>query len=711
MSTKPLLIELFTEELPPKALRRLGASFAQSLFDSLAKVHLVAADSPFKSYATPRRLAVCIEGVLSQAPEQEFAEKLMPIKVGLDANGQATPALIKKLASKGLEHLSVEQLSRESDGKQDYLVAKGQAAGVKLSNHLQTALDQAIENLPIPKVMRYQLADGKTSVKFVRPVHGLVALHDTEIIPVNALGMQAGNTTSGHRFMGARTIQLQSATSYTDQLSEEGKVIASYEERLATIQALLAEQAEALNLSIGEGQEVSDLLEEVTSLVEHPTIYVGQFEAKFLAVPPECLILTMRLNQKYFPLFDKSSGKLDNHFLIVSNMQVADPHNIIEGNERVVRPRLADAEFFFNTDRKLPLEERVKTLANIVYHNKLGSQLARVERVRSIARYIADKLGADNTLADRAAHLAKADLTSNMVGEFPELQGVIGAYYAQGDNEPQAVVTALAEQYQVRYDKAITEDNLISAILFIAERTETLVGIWGIGLVPTGERDPYALRRAALGIISAFDRLNEADYFKHENKLRLNELLAYAQSIFAQDATITLAENTAVEVQEFIYERLRNQLNTENDRSVVDAVLALNPDLDEVNARVQAVSHFSNLPEAQSLAAANKRIGNLLKKVEGNLAQVDKQLLTEPAELALAEQIAQVEPLAQAHFAKAEFTQALQTVAQTRDAVDNFFNDVMVMADDLAVRNNRLALLNQLHSTMNLVADLAKLAQ
>lgn len=711
MSTKPLLIELFTEELPPKALRRLGASFAQSLFDSLVKVHLVSSDSSFKSFATPRRLAVCIEDVLSQAPEQEFVEKLMPVKVGLDADGQATPALIKKLASKGLENLSVEQLSRESDGKQDYLVAKGKAAGMKLSQYLQTALDHAIENLPIPKVMRYQLEDGKTSVKFVRPVHGLVALHETDVISVSALGMQASNQTSGHRFMGERTIYLKNAQSYAQQLAQEGMVIASYDERLEQIQTLLAEQAEALNLTIGEGPEVSDLLEEVTSLVEHPTVYVGQFEQKFLAVPPECLILTMRLNQKYFPLFDKATGQLDHHFLIVSNMQVDDPRHIIEGNERVVRPRLADAEFFFKTDRKLPLEERVKTLENIVYHNKLGSQLARVERVRSIARYIADKLGADNAFADRAALLAKADLTSNMVGEFPELQGVIGAYYAKGDNEPKPVITAIAEQYQVRYDKAVTQDKLISVILFIAERIETLVGIWGIGLVPTGERDPYALRRAALGIISAFDRLNEANYFQGENKLNLRDLLAYAQSVFTQDPKISLASNTAQEVQEFIYERLRNQLNNEHDRSVVDAVLALNPDLDEVNLRVQAVTHFNTLAEAQSLAAANKRIGNILKKVESELGAVNKQLLTEPAEMALAQQIELVEPVAQAHFAKAEFTQALQAVAQTREAVDNFFNDVMVMADDPAVRNNRLALLNQLHNTMNLVADLARLAQ
>lgn len=711
MSTKPLLIELLTEELPPKALRRLGTSFAQSLVDSLAKVHLVQTDVSFTSYATPRRLAVLLDAVLAQAAEQDFAEKLMPVKIGLDAAGNATPALLKKLASKGLEHVSVDSLSQESDGKQDYLVAKGKAAGVQLTAYLQTALDHAIESLPIPKVMRYQLADGKTLAKFVRPVHGLVALYDEEVLPVQALGMQASKQTSGHRFMGQSRITLNNAQSYASQLAEQGMVIASYEERLEKIKILLNTKADELKLSIGDDQAVTDLLEEVTSLVEHPSVYVGQFEEKFLAVPPECLILTMRLNQKYFPLFDKETGKLSHRFLIVSNMQVADPHHIIEGNERVVRPRLADAEFFFNTDRKLPLEERVKALGNIVYHNKLGTQLARVERVRTIARYIADLLGTDNALADRAAFLAKADLTSNMVGEFPELQGLIGAYYAQGDNEAPEVVTALAEQYQVRYDKPVSQVNLNSVVLFIAERIETLIGIWGIGLVPTGERDPYALRRAALGLISAFDRLNEAEYFSKQPKLKLSELSAFTQSVFAQDKNIALAANTATAVQAFIYERLRNQLNTEHDRSIVDAVLALNPDLDEVNARVQAVSHFSSLPEAPSLAAANKRIGNLLKKVGTELDTVNTTLLSEPAEIALAKVIAEVEPAARHHFAQAEFTAALQALAQTREAVDNFFNDVMVMVDEVALKNNRLALLNQLHTTMNLVADLAKLAQ
>ncbi|ETD70187.1 glycyl-tRNA synthetase subunit beta [Pelistega indica] len=711
--TKPLLIELITEELPPKALRNLGQAFAESIVNGLLKAHLIAGDnasSQFKSFATPRRLAVCVDNVIEQAPDQDFAEKLMPVKVGLDANGEATPALIKKLASKGWQSLSVKDLSQESDGKQDYLIAKGTAPGAQLHTQLQDILTNAIDSLPIPKVMRYQLADGKTTVKFVRPAHALVALYGNDVIPVHALGLTADNTTHGHRFMGKTSFKLTSAQSYDEQLKQEGFVIASYDERLETIKAALNSKAEELNLTIGDDPAVNDLLEEVTSLVEHPTIYVGKFEEKFLSVPQECLILTMRLNQKYFPLFDKTTGKLSHQFLIVSNMQVQDPHNIIEGNERVVRPRLADAEFFFNTDRKQSLASRVPQLGTIVYHNKLGTQLARVERVQLLAKYIAQKLNANVEHADRAAYLAKADLTSNMVGEFPELQGVIGSYYAQGDNEPADVAQAIADQYLVKFDHTITSNNLTSVVLFIAERIETLVGIWGIGLLPTGERDPYALRRAALGIISAFDALNKANYFSHTDKLTLSDLLNYAQSLFAQNG-ITISSNTASEVQQFIYERLRNQLQGQYNRSVVDAVLALNPELDEVLARVDAVGHFTSLPEAESLAAANKRIGNLLKKVEGDIGTVNTSLLTDPAEIALNESINKVEPIALQHFEKAEFTQALQSVAATKAAVDAFFNDVMVMADDPAIRQNRLALLNRLHKTMNLVADLSKLAQ
>src|SRR5690606_20356778 len=341
-----------------------------------------------------------------------------------------------------------------------------------------------LADLPIPKVMRYQLADGQTSVRFVRPVHGLVVLHGSTVLPVTILGIEAGNTTHGHRFMSDGPIALAHANDYATTLADKGRVVASFEARRAAIRQQLDESAKTLGASLGEEAEVTPLLDEVTALVEHPTVYVGQFDEKFLAVPQECLILTMRLNQKYFPLFDPTSGKLIHKFLIVSNMHVSDPHHIIQGNERVIRPRLADAEFFFDTDRKLPLASRVAQLDNIVYHNKLGSQHERIERLRRISSRLAEDLNANVGLADRAAQLAKADLTSNMVGEFPELQGIMGGYYAQADGEPAEVVRALNDQYRTRFATPVNDDNLISAILFIAERIETLVGIWGIGLQP-----------------------------------------------------------------------------------------------------------------------------------------------------------------------------------------------------------------------------------
>ncbi|MDY0271474.1 MAG: glycine--tRNA ligase subunit beta [Advenella sp.] len=708
MSTNPLLIELLTEELPPKALQKLGKAFAQGIYQSLDKQHLLDEQCKLESFATPRRLAVRLSQVLAQAPEQAFAEKLMPVKIGLDENGHASAALQKKLASKGLEHLNVADLHRESDGKQEYLIAKGTAPGTQLAAFLQTAIDEAIAGLPIPKVMRYQLADGQTSVRFVRPVHGLVILFGDQVLPVSVLGISSSHVTRGHRFLSKAPIQLHHANTYAQQLRDEGKVIASYEERRDMISTLLGDKAASLGASIGNDPDVTALLDEVTSLVEYPAVYIGQFEEKFLAVPPECLILTMRLNQKYFPLFDPATGKLTHHFLIVSNMDIEHPQQIIEGNERVVRPRLADAEFFFNTDRKMPLAARVEQLATIVYHNKLGTQLDRSERVRKIAAYIAQQLGANAALADRAALLAKADLGSNMVGEFPELQGIIGAYYAKADGEPEEIVTALAEQYRVRYDKPVSQETLTSAILFIAERTETLIGIWGIGLVPTGERDPYALRRAALGLISAVEQLAAGHFLNLQTQLSLNKLLEFAAGTFEN---ISLNPNTVAEVQAFIYERYRNQLNGDYDRSVVDAVIALTPPLHEIIDRVKAVTAFAQLPEAESLAAANKRIANLLKKVDGSLPAINAEILLEPAEKALANTIEQIQPVALDHFGKGKFEASLSSIASTREAVDAFFTDVMVMAEDPAIRNNRLALLARLHGAMNLVADISRLAK
>jgi len=718
-TTRALLIELLCEELPPKALHALGLAFAQSVHAGLAQHGLLSDDSAVQDFATPRRLAVRVTSVAQQAPARTFTEKLMPVSVGLDAQGACTPALLKKLAAKGLSHLSLQDLTRSSDGKQDILSAQGTAPGALLTQVLQGVLDAAIAALPIPKVMRYQRDDG-TSVKFVRPVHALTVLWGEEVIPLTVLGLAAGKTTQGHRFLGAQQITLRAAASYEAQLHDEGKVVASLAERRRDILHQLQRAAHDLDAHLGAQDEVDALLDEVTALVEWPAVYVGQFDPAFLDVPPECLILTMRLNQKYFPLFDANSGQLTHRFLIVSNMRIDDPSHIIEGNERVMRPRLADAQFFYQTDRKTPLSVRVESLQNRIYHNKLGSQRERVERVRAVARYLAETL-ADQiasaraplaTLAERAALLAKADLNTLMVGEFPQLQGVIGAYYAQDQGEDAAVVEAIRLQYQNRLDvlpDPARPATLVPAILFMAERLETLVGIWGIGLAPTGERDPYGLRRAALGLISAYTQLHAGSVLSRASRaLDLGEVLRFTQSVFGTQA---LAENTALEVQGFIIERYRNLLATEHARDVIDAVLAVNPPVHQVPARIEACTAFTRLPQAQSLAAANKRIGNLLKKAAEDVAQtVEARLLTQAAEQALAAAVARLAPMAQAQFDAGNFAESLATLAQLRDAVDDFFDGVMVMADDAAIRANRLALLGVLHRAMNQVADLARLA-
>ena len=708
-TSQPLLIELFTEELPPKALPKLEQAFAQGVCDALQAQGLLATANTVTAFASPRRLAVRLSQVLALAPEQPFAEKLMPVKVGLDAQGQATPALQKKLAAKGWADLPLSALERESDGKQEYLVARGTAPGLALTEVLQAAIETSLAALPIPKVMKYQLADGVTTVKFVRPAHALVALFGAQVIPATVLGLQAGRTTYGHRFLHPEAIDIEDANSYERQLAQPGQVIASFAARREKIQALLATQAQALNATLGQDPAVHALLDEVTALVEAPAVYVGTFEERFLQVPQECLILTMRLNQKYFPLFRPTTGALTNQFLIVSNMPTEHPAAIIEGNERVVRPRLADAQFFFDTDRNTPLHQRVPQLASIVYHNKLGTQLQRTTRIQKIAAWLAQSLNADVALAERAALLAKADLNTNMVGEFPELQGIMASYYAKADQEPEPVVLALAEQYKIRLEQPVTCANMTAVILFMAERAETLIGIWGIGLAPTGERDPFGLRRAALGLLSAFEQLTAGGFLpiQQEGPLTLDGLLLAAANTFESAA---LADTAVAQVQAFILERLRNQLITQFDRNAVEAVLAISPPLHQVLARVQAAVTFAQGPDAASLAAANKRIGNLLKKVEGSLQPLNQNLLSEPAEQALASTIAHLQPLAQKCVAAGDYQAALATLAQARAPVDAFFQDIMVMVDDLAVRNNRLALLAQLHGLMNQVADISRLA-
>ena len=694
---KNLLVELFVEELPPKALKKIGAAFASNLEASLKAQGLLAAESKLTGFASPRRLGAHITTVATQAADKPIAQKLMPVAVGLDAAGKATPALLKKLAALGADESAVPDLKRENDGKAEVLFFNSVAKGATLAEGLQKAIEETLAKLPIPKVMTYQLADGWDTVNFVRPAHGLLALHGNEVVNVSVLGLTAGNTTHGHRFEASvDPVVIKDADSYAQQLAAEGAVIASYAERRAEIACQLAAAAAGVNLTPIEDEA---LLDEVTGLVERPNVLIGQFEEVFLEVPQECLILTMKANQKYFPLLD-ASGKLSNKFLIVSNIKPADASAVIGGNERVVRPRLADAKFFFDQDRRKTLASRVDGLAKVVYHNKLGTQGERIERVRAIARAIAAKLGVDAQQADQAALLAKADLLTDMVGEFPELQGIMGRYYAQHDGLPVAVADAIEDHYKPRFAGDELPRNEVGVVVALADKLETLVGLFSIGQVPTGDKDPFALRRHALGVIRMLV----------EGKLALDvdQLIDAAAMPFNG-----LALEHRAALVTFIYDRLANSLREQGYRAQeVEAVLALQPQrLADVAQRLAAVRAFAALPEAESLAAANKRVGNILKKVEGEVAaKVDAGLLKEAAESTLNHALATVKPQADAAFERGDYAASLQALAALKTPVDAFFDGVMVNAEDPALRNNRLGLLATLHQAMNRVADLSKLA-
>ncbi|RKR43135.1 glycine--tRNA ligase subunit beta [Paraburkholderia sp. BL17N1] len=690
-----LLVELLTEELPPKALARLGDAFAEGIAQRLAARDLVEGELSFERYATPRRLAVTIKNVRAVAPEKHVREKVLPVSVALDKDGQPTAPLAKKLAALGFPDFSVSDLERAQDGKAEAFFLRYAAPGATLADGLQSALDETLTKLPIPKFMTYQRPDG-TNVQFVRPAHRLTALHGEQVVPVSALGIDADDTTLGHRFLSEGFVQIQHADSYAETLLHKGHVVANFADRKETIRTQLLAQADGDQVVMPES-----LLDEVTSLVEWPVVYACRFEDEFLEVPQECLILTMQTNQKYFAQTD-ANGKLRSRFLIVSNIETPTPGDIVEGNERVVRPRLADAKFFFEQDKKKPLADRVPLLANVVYHNKLGSALQRVERVEALAGAIAELIGADVALAKRAARLAKADLITDMVGEFPELQGTMGTYYARHDGEPEEVALACSEHYQPRFSGDALPATATGTVVALADKLETLVGIWGIGLQPTGEKDPFALRRHALGVLRIL--------VEKQLPVDLVELLRTA---YAQFAAVPNVTDSTQAIYEFSMDRLRGLLRERGYApGEIDAVLALNPTrLDDIVARLDAVREFAALPEAAALAAANKRISNILKKSEGAATGgVQVTLLVEAAEKALHAQLEQVAPRVQSQLAARDYTGALTALAALREPVDTFFNDVMVNAEDPALRANRLALLGALHQQMNCVADISRLA-
>jgi glycyl-tRNA synthetase beta chain len=693
-----LLIELLTEELPPKALGKLSAAFAAGIVNGLKARDLLDQDSVATAYATPRRLAVAITRVRAISPDKSIREKVLPVSVALDANGLGTAPLAKKLAALGFPDVALEELERAVDGKAESFFYTHTAKGSLLAIGLQAALQDAAAKLPIPKLMSYQRPDGDT-VQFVRPAHGLIALHGTTVLPLTLLGLAAGNTTLGHRFMSAaQPIDILDADAYAATLEVEGKVIAGMDQRKEQIRSALLAKAGLDLVLMPEA-----LLDEVTGLVEWPVIYECRFEDEFLSVPQECLILTMQTNQKYFALTD-AEGKLRSRFLIVSNIDTATPEHIINGNERVVRPRLSDAKFFFEQDQKKTLESRLPLLANVVYHNKLGSQLERMQRVKQLAGAIAGKLGFDVQLAERGAMLAKADLLTDMVGEFPELQGIMGSYYARHDGEHDEVALAASEHYQPRFAGDALPVSATGTCVALADKLETLVGIWSIGLHPTGDKDPFALRRHALGVLRML--------VEKRLPLSIHGLLTDAVQLFSAQADKIAADKIVANITVFMLERLRGILRERAfSPNEIEAVLAQNPDrLDDIVQRLEAVQAFAALPESASLAAANKRITNILKKTETVPVHIDTALLQEDAERDLAAALQRLQPEVDAAFARGDFGLTLLTLAQLQAPVDAFFNHVMVMADDLALRNNRLALLASLHAMMNRVADISKLA-
>ena len=708
-TTQSLLVELLVEELPPKALKRLGDVFAASLLEGLKSRGLAAEHAVVSGFATPRRLAAHVSAVHALAADQEVTRKVMPLSVALDASGRPTAALRKALAKLGRESLAdrwpdasdgSERLYEDADGKARALFLRSLAKGATLASGLQGALDDTIVQLPIPKVMTYQLDDGWSNVQFVRPVHRLIALHGAEVVPVHAFGLEAGRDTLGHRFeAGVEPIRLQHADHYAQQLEQQGATIAGFAHRRAEIVRQLRHAANQLGL-----RPIDDdaLLDEVTALVERPNVLLCQFEPQFLEVPPECLILTMKANQKYFPLLD-AAGRLTNRFLVVSNIHPDDPSAVIQGNERVVRPRLADAKFFFDQDRKKTLESRLPGLDKVVYHAKLGTMGERVKRVRTIAKMIGQQLGGAVLAqqADRAAELAKADLLTDMVGEFPELQGVMGGYYARHDGEKEAVACAIEDHYRPRFAGDELPRNEVGIVAALADKLETLVGLFGIGQTPSGDKDPFALRRHALGVTRIL--------VERALPLSLFEIVDMAYSAFPKGL---LGQNQA-DLARFVLDRFSGLLREQGfSVNEVDSVMSTHPAaLDLVPQQLRAVRAFAELPEAPSLAAANKRIANILKKSDAGAASaVDEARLVEPAEKALHASIASIAPRADALFNNRDYTASLRELAALKAPVDAFFDHVMVNADDAELRANRLALLAALHRAMNRVADLSRLA-
>ena len=677
MTTATLLVELLTEELPPKALRDLSEAFASRLFSDLGKERFLDDGAAVRAVATPRRLAVLVSKTKDRSPDSEKDVQGPPVT--------AAPQAVAGFAKKN--GVAVEALKKAPGPKGEIYVAHVKTAGQALGDGLAAKVEAALKALPIPKVMRWGAGDAQ----FVRPVHGLVMLHGKDVVPGEVLGLKSGNRTKGHRFMSSGEIVLGNADEYERKLAD-AKVVVDFGQRRAAIEQLLVGKSKELKAELGE---YAGLLDEVTALVEHPSVYVGEFDKAFLAVPQECLILTMRQNQKYFPLFD-AAGKLTGRFLIVSNMQVADPKHIVGGNQRVVRPRLEDARFFYDQDRKQRLEERVPPLGKVVYHNKLGTQLERTQRVKLLAGKIARVLKADALQAERAAELAKADLLTGMVGEFPELQGIMGRYYALHDQEPAAVADAIEMHYRPRFAGDRLPEGDIACAVALADKLDAMAGLFSIGQQPTGDKDPFGLRRAALGVVRIL--------VERQLHLSLKELIHAAFEPFAEKPHTVL--------RDFLFDRFGGYLKEQGYSTLqVEAVVSKMPvNLGVVPRQLEAVKAFQAMPEAESLAAANKRVANILRQAEAKGEKFEAGELKEPAERALQEAIQAASSKAKPLYESGDYTGYLKSFAVLKAPVDAFFDKVMVMVEDEKLRRSRLALLRDLRDAMNRVADLSKLA-
>lgn len=708
-----LLVELLVEELPPKSLKKLGEAFANGIFSGLQSRDFLEPASVMTAFASPRRLAVHVTDVRTVSqPRPQPPRTLMPVAVGLDAEGQPTAPLMKRLRAMHTDEVDIQRLMKErvfiadEGGKQVLKYREGLAAGEKLFAGLEGALADALGGLPIAKLMTYPNPSGNgwKTVTFVRPVHGIVALHGADILPCSALGLIAGRETRGHRYEAQNArMEIRDADSYETQMEYEGAVIPGFDKRRAAIARQLAAAAAKEGLQPIEDET---LLDEVTALVERPNVLVGTFEKIFLDVPQECLILTMKANQKYFPLLD-ANGKLTNKFLIVSNIRPEDASLVVGGNERVVRPRLADAKFFYDKDRKQTLESRVEKLANVVYHNKLGTQLQRVERIATLSGTIARMLGADKADAELAARLCKADLLTDMVGEFPELQGIMGSYYALHDGEDKIVADAIEAHYHPRFAGDTLPQGAIACSVALSDKLETLVGIYGIGQVPTGDKDPFGLRRHALGILRIL--------IETPIDLPLDALLKSAAGNFPAG---TLGGSVATDVGTFMLDRLRGYLRERGfEVSHIEAVLyTLDGRLHQVLPRLEGVRAFATLEVAKDLAAANKRVQNIMRKnreeigteLEG--AALKPGLLIEPAEQDLYQAMLDITPFVQGYLDRGEYGKNLKALVTLKPFIDDFFEKVMVMCEDKRLRLNRALLLQQLGKLMNQVADISKLA-